>query len=202
MECLPSRIVLPRLRSFWLGLPILIFLAWCWADSMTYDSRANWLHGPFMTKKSKLLERDYRNLSLPPPGLLSLDLPSFNLSELPAERLPLSPSNFQFRPIVDPTLEAPEMQFQRCLSIGNKQGTVWLSDWDSLRFASEKWTRLKDNGASTWFPGFQFQSGSEGEATTLWLPHWLLLSGYGAIWGAVMGWRIKRRRSAAGFITV
>lgn len=183
-----------RLRSLWLGLPVFIFLSWLWVDSMIHDTRANWLHGPFIKKKSKILERDYSNSGMAP--IPSLELPSFDLSELPAEGLPLSPSNFQFRPIVDPTLEAPEMEFQRCLSLGNKHGTLWFSAWDSPRFASEKWTRFKDSGASTWFPGFQFQSGSGGEATTLWLPHWLLLSLYSTPWAALMIWRTRRRRHA------
>ena len=34
-----------RLVSFWLGLPVLIFLIWAWHDSMRHALVLNWKHG-------------------------------------------------------------------------------------------------------------------------------------------------------------
>lgn len=189
--------MLLRLRSFWLGLPIFAFLVWCWVDSMSYDSRANWLSGPLITRKGKILERVHRPWESFSRQAPVLPQPSLELSDLPTERLPMSPVETPPLRIVDPLLEAPELRVQRCLSLGNKHGSIWWSVWETPPDMVQAWKRDKDSAVSTWFPGFQFQAGSEGGTTTLWLPHWLLLTGYGVMWGLLMGWRVKRRRSAA-----
>lgn len=187
-----------RLRSFWLGLPVFLFIAWGWADSMRHDTRANHPHGPMITRKGKLAEKNYRRSAPESPARL----PGFpgSLSEnsgfsgIPSGGFPFRPYNPPPSQIIDPVLEAPTVSVQRCISIGNKQGTVWISFWETIPHRMlQTWRRDRIAGTATWFPAFDYQSGSGASARSLWLPHWLLLSAYSVPWAALVVWRRGRR---------
>ena len=181
-------------RSFWLGAPIFLFLVWGWVDSTRYDTRANFPDGPTIRQQSKLPHPIYH----PAPRILDsqadLVVPSFDLSTMPEDRPPLPLMPYKYTPpkIVDPQLETRPISLQPTISIGNKEGALWISKWNAPLFPKEPWRRNKIAGRASWLAHFQYQGGDS--APTLWLPHWLILTAYTLPWAALVYWRHLRRR--------
>ena len=181
-------------RSFWLGVPIFLFLVWGWVDSVRYDTRANLPHGPAIKEMSKLPAPIYYTAPQTYDSQPDLLVPSFDISSVPEDRppLPLMPYNYTPPKIVDPQMETRQISVQPTISIGNREGAVWISKWNTPDLHKERWERLKIAGKPPWVAGFLYQAGES--APTLWLPHWLLITAYTLPWAALVYWRHLRRR--------
>lgn len=181
-------------RSFWLGLPVFLFLVWGWVDSVRYDTRANFPHGPVFNKESKTTERVYYPDVESLRKIPDLTIPSFDLSAMPSDEgnLPLMPRESPPIRIIDPQLRTTRIPVQRCVSVGNKEGTLWISHWDAPTHPKDPWRRIKTGGEVPWLATFQYQGGES--PPTLWLPYWMILAAYTLPWVALILWRRRLRR--------
>jgi hypothetical protein len=211
-----------RLVSFWLGLPVLIFLLWAWRDSMMHAAVLNWQHGSPVQMTWPQVDR-YATPSLPPPELEApgpLPMPnepglsgeanpielwnpldevgSFDLTALPRENsIPLSPHYFPPLPKnrFEPRLIQRPAKVQPYHSLGSRAGTLWASSW-----VSPDWRRLPawkyepETATTGWFPALDWGHAAISRSSTIWIPYWLLTLAYLIAWGTLLAWRSRSGR--------
>jgi hypothetical protein len=211
-----------RLVSFWLGLPVLLFLIWAWRDSMQHAAVLNWKHGlpttmtwPPVEKAPPIMPpslaiRTPEPLPLPnapgPSGESSPiqnwnpleDVKGFDLTSLPQEeRMPLSPSYFPpLRRISDEArIPSHPTKMQPYRSLGSKAGSVWLSSWLSADWRPlPVWKYQPETSSSGWLSTLDWEHSSLSRSSSLWIPYWLLTLAYLILWSGLLGWRARSRR--------
>jgi hypothetical protein len=211
-----------RLVSFWLGLPVLIFVLWAWRDSMMHAAVLNWQHGSPVRMTWPQVDR-YTMPALPLPEIKApgpIPMPNepgisgeaspikewnpldevqgFDLTALPQEkRIPLSPHYFLHLPkIGHDTRSAPlPTKVQPYRSLGSKAGSLWASSW-----VSPDWRRLPawkyelEAATTGWLPALDWGHSAISRSSTIWIPYWLLTLVYLISWGGLLAWRSRSGR--------
>ncbi|WP_367873961.1 hypothetical protein [Luteolibacter sp. Populi] len=183
-----------RLLSFWLGLPVFLFLLWAWRDSMHHPAAAHWPHGAARLMKWPPVEK-------PPvlPSFTELDagLPTFKAPDFnPPAVWETRPSQPPFHSRIGyerPTNSDTTMQPHR--SIGSKAGALWISSWIAPKFPPQpQWDYRAETQDGSWFPPLERTTTAITRNTTAWIPYWLLTGLYALAWAALLFWRGRRRR--------
>ena len=191
-----------RLLSFWLGLPVFLFLLWAWRDSIHHAAVANWAYGkPFVMMwppfepppdiKIPSLDRE-----LPTP-----DFPKFDLSTTRAEGMSYSPSYSPPHPIIDTPRNSSLTGVVAHRSIGSKAGALWISSWISPSH-EPWWSYRAEPQDGSWFPPCAWKRTEPTRNTTAWIPYWLLTGLYALAWAALLLWRGRRQRKHLADLTL
>lgn len=202
-----------RLLSFWLGLPVLLFLLWAWGDSIRHAAALNRKHGtafsmvwPPVDPKEALSPQappvtmpEERNFELP-----KLEVPSFGdfKAEPPyydpgipsSQQMPLLPH--RNHPLThDYSHRLGQTQrMQSYYSIGSKEGVVWLSSWISPEMPRPAaWSYVPEPSSGTWFPALERTRNELLQNSTLRIPYWMIVPVYSLCWPALLMWRGRRR---------
>lgn len=208
-----------RLVSFWLGLPVLIFLIWAWRDSMHHGAVLNWKHGspvpmtwPPVEKAPAMPLLKIAELEPPQlpnaPGLSGEASPisrwnplegaqGFDLTALPQEqRLPLSPYYPPPLPRIGDEIRPVSIptEVQPFRSVGSKAGSIWISSWVSPRWPLPAWKYEREAATTGWLPALDWGHSAISRSSTLWIPYWLLTLAYLISWGGLLIWRLRSRR--------
>ena len=186
-----------RLLSFWLGLPVFVFLLWAWWDSMHHPAATNWSYG----KTLSLLWPPYQ---APPKGLpiQEIEQPPAQFSPFDAPAEDPGIGGMGFRPTYLPTTRfgiEPRVSMlttmQPYRSIGSKAGSLWISDWIAPKSPPKpRWEYRLEKQDGTWFPPLERSHTAITHNTTTWIPYWLLSGSYTLAWSSVLFWRTRRRR--------
>ncbi|RYD46732.1 MAG: hypothetical protein EOP83_29150 [Verrucomicrobiaceae bacterium] len=186
-----------RLLSFWLGLPVFVFLLWAWWDSMHRAAATNWSYG----KTLSLLWPPYQP---PPKGLPIQEIdptpPQFSPFDTPAEDPGIG--GMGFRPTYLPRTRfgsearvSSQTTMQPYRSIGSKAGSLWISDWIAPKSPPKpRWHYAAEAQDGTWFPPLERSHTAITRNTTTWIPYWLLSGTYTLAWALLLIWRTRRRR--------
>jgi hypothetical protein len=203
-----------RLLSFWLGLPVLLFLLWAWSDSMRHSAVLNLAHGktfnmvwPPVDPMEKLpglpappiapAEPDFElpRLEVPSFGDLKADPPYYNPSIPSSQQMPLLPIRNRALLPDDLYRSARTQRMQPYYSIGSKEGVVWLSSWISPEMPKPAVSSyLPELSSGTWFPALEQTHNERLQSSTLRIPYWMILSAYALGWLAVLAWRGARQK--------
>jgi hypothetical protein len=216
-----------RLVSFWLGLPVLVFLLWAWQDSMRHALVLNWKHGspvrmvwPPVEKAAaialpKIPEPEPVRLANAPglsgePSPISRwdplgEVHAFDLTSLPQERsLPFSPYYPPpLRRISDEVrpVSVPT-KVQPYGSLGSKAGSLWISSWVSPDWRPlPVWKYEREAATTGWLPALDWGHSAISRSSTVWIPYWLITLAYLICWGTLQSWRIhllRKRRERMG----
>ena len=185
-----------RLLSFWLGLPMFLFLLWAWWDSMHHAAATNWSYGSsFM-----LLWPPFE----PPPQVrpsANLELPASGFSRFDSTVQDPGIGGFGFSPHYSPPLrfdDAPRSSnmtpMQPYRSIGSKAGSLWISSWITPKSLSKPiWDYRAEAQDGSWFPPLAWTHTAITRNTTAWIPYWLLSGTYTLAWTLLLFWRSRRR---------
>lgn len=206
-----SRLPAPlRLLSFWLGLPVLLFLLWCWRDSMTHRAALNRPHGipfsmlwPPMDPKEILpapssiasvdLDLKMPDLEIPSFGESGTSPPYYDSSIPSSQQMPLAPHR---SPPIRPDnfyRSAARTMMQPYYSFGSKEGVVWLSSWISPDFpALPGWSYTMERSSGSWFPAPEWTRNERLQSDTLRIPYWVIIAAYALGWLPFLIWRASR----------
>ena len=212
---------LPLFRpvSFWLGLPVLVFLTWAWRDSMHRACVLNWKHGSPVAMVWPPVEKDaavtlpLATIEVPEPVQLPNgqgisgeaspfgpwnppdDVLSFDLTALPQERrMPLSPYYPPPLPKIRDEIRPPAFpsKVQPYRSFGSKAGALWISSWVSPGWRPlPVWKSERDAATTAWLPALDWEHSTVSRSSTLWIPYWLLTLAYLIFWGGFLFWRTR-----------
>lgn len=209
-----------RLVSFWLGLPVLIFLIWAWQDSMRHALVLNWQHGspvrmawpPVEKAPAMALPKitEPEPLHLPnTPGLSGEASPisrwnplgevqGFDLTALPQEqRLPLSPYYPPPLPRIGDEIRPVSFptKVQPYRSFGSRAGSLWISSWVSPNWRPlPVWKYEREAATTGWLPALDWGHSAISRSSTAWIPYWLIILAFLILWAGFLVWRLRAAR--------
>jgi len=185
-----------RLLSFWLGMPMFLFLLWAWWDSMHHAAATNWSYGSPFT----ILWPPYQ----PPPEvrpIADVEVPAMPFSPFDTPAQDPGIGGMGFRPRYPPPTHfdnAPRVSYptrmQPYRSIGSKAGSLWISSWIAPKASRPRWEYRLEAHDGSWFPPLERSHTAVTRNTTAWIPYWLLSGIYTLAWALLLFWRFRRKK--------